>query len=276
MTSSHGRNQMIYFNNGSAVFNQHFLLEASVNSIDASFADLNNDSYPDVVVAVDDASSRFYINNKDGTFTGQDAPASLMATDVEVTDIDNDGDTDIAFIVGSTVEVYLNDGVTNTVSFTQTATSPSIGATGCIVKFFDARDANNELDLIVGCEASLMYFTYTSGDYATAAVAISTTRQINALTDADMDADGKQDILIVGDHHWNAASKPGIMFGNDDADRFTDAYDFSSGTNYISAPNVDDSNGSIAVADFDKDGDLDIFAAGKGAGPVPVFMYLEN
>lgn len=277
LTSSHGRHQMIYFNNGSGQFTQHFLLETPLNSVDAAFVDINNDSYPDIVVAVDDASSRFYINNQDQTFTAQNVPDSLQATDVEVADIDGDGDVDVAFVVGTEAHVYLNNGTSNTVALTKISSTPSLRSTDCIIKFIDAREGSTgDLDLLVGCENSLDYFVFASGDYGTATNSITSSQQINAVTVVDIDADGKHDILVAGVHHWSNSSKPAIFFGDDSADKFSSAYNFADGNSYVAAPEVDDSNDSIAVADFDGDGDTEIFAAGKNSDADPIIAFISN
>ena len=63
----------------------------------ANFADVNNDGWPDLLVAADFEHSKLFINNRDGTF--KDATDSSVFTDENgmgavVGDYDNDGDLD--------------------------------------------------------------------------------------------------------------------------------------------------------------------------------------
>lgn len=59
------------------------------------FADMNGDRYPDLILIADAGSSKFYINNKDNTFTDSTAQArgieSANGMGVDVGDVNNDG-----------------------------------------------------------------------------------------------------------------------------------------------------------------------------------------
>ncbi|MBI3784769.1 MAG: CRTAC1 family protein [Deltaproteobacteria bacterium] len=61
-----------------------------------NFADINNDGWPDLLVAADFATSRVYLNNHDGTFT--DATNQVISDEngmgAAVGDYDNDGNLD--------------------------------------------------------------------------------------------------------------------------------------------------------------------------------------
>jgi len=61
------------------------------------FADVNDDRWPDLLVAGDFNSSRIYINQRDGSFADESAPAVLTdenAMGMAAADYDNDGDID--------------------------------------------------------------------------------------------------------------------------------------------------------------------------------------
>lgn len=82
----------------------------------ASAADVNNDGYPDVVVAVGN-DVHFYINQKDGTFIKDRTRvnvASLPYYNVEMFDVDGDGKIDLLIggheFEGAVTKILYNDG----------------------------------------------------------------------------------------------------------------------------------------------------------------------
>jgi len=91
----------LFQNDGSGVFTDASETAGLAGLIDAdftpNFADINNDSWPDLLIAGDFGNSHVFLNNQDGTFT--DATDPLVITDengmgAAIGDYDNDGDLD--------------------------------------------------------------------------------------------------------------------------------------------------------------------------------------
>ncbi|MCH8028842.1 MAG: CRTAC1 family protein [Candidatus Dadabacteria bacterium] len=69
---------------------------ATINSFTPNFADINNDGWPDLLIAADFGKSRVFINQQDGTFTDATTPviSDENGMGASVGDYDNDGDLD--------------------------------------------------------------------------------------------------------------------------------------------------------------------------------------
>jgi hypothetical protein len=92
----------LYENNGDSTFSEVTgyagIYDESVRGFSAKFADMNGDRYPELLIAADFGTSRYYINDGDGTFTdytadsgtGLDGNGMGHATG----DFDNDGRLD--------------------------------------------------------------------------------------------------------------------------------------------------------------------------------------
>lgn len=68
---------------------------------DAEWADLNNDSYADLVVSGDNKNVTVYLNNRgtgDDIFTSIELPIEMIHSDISIIDVNNDGFRDISLI----------------------------------------------------------------------------------------------------------------------------------------------------------------------------------
>ncbi|MBO6514614.1 MAG: VCBS repeat-containing protein [Phycisphaerales bacterium] len=70
------------------------LEETNVRGFLPSFADMNNDRYPELIIISDSGTSRYYTNNQDGTFTNTTSEARGIETingmGIDIADINND------------------------------------------------------------------------------------------------------------------------------------------------------------------------------------------
>ncbi|MDB4673267.1 CRTAC1 family protein [Verrucomicrobiales bacterium] len=100
-----GTNQWENISESAGVFRQH-------NTFLAVFADLNQDQWPDLVVAQDTGKVEIWENAKDNTFKPKPAPTDYSyPMGIGVGDIDNDGDVDLYFSnVGTTLPRKLVQG----------------------------------------------------------------------------------------------------------------------------------------------------------------------
>lgn len=92
----------LFRNNGDETFTnvtlEAGLFEVDMHGFQGCFADMNEDGYPELLVAADFHSSRYYANNGDGTFTNITVPAGLGIDEngmgQTVGDLNNDGRLD--------------------------------------------------------------------------------------------------------------------------------------------------------------------------------------
>ncbi|MGH7450704.1 MAG: CRTAC1 family protein, partial [bacterium] len=234
----------------------------------ARFVDLDLEGDLDLFLA-SAGGNRVYRNNGDGTFIELAEEMGLAAKnakcrDAAFGDFDDDGDIDI-FVVNENTSNALYDNLRQGRFQDTTAASglKSVGGSGAVA----AGDYNNDgyLDLFVTGLDGGEYFLYrNNGDGTFAKDArskgmLGTLRKVAGL-DAeffDFDNDGFLDLLIAG----KSVEKTGrgvFLFRNDGAGKFAD----------VSAilPENLSSGRIIALADYNEDGDVDIFLAGLDGG----------
>jgi len=101
-------------NNGDSTFTDATVesgLQFRQNTFLARFADINGNSYPDLLVSPNTDQARIYENNTDGTFTEHVLTDFGYWMGIATGDIDNDGDLDVFFSnVGNTVPGFMVGG----------------------------------------------------------------------------------------------------------------------------------------------------------------------
>jgi len=239
----------------------------STRSIALEDVDLDGDI--DIVAGNWGHANRFYLN--DGStdplsFTGINVSDNANNTEsIALTDVDGDGHIDV--VSGNRDQVnrlYLNDGSTDPLSFTGNYISSDTHSTWSIA----SGDVNGDghIDIVAGNwnQVNRLYLNDGNTDPFTAAgLPISgdtyTTRSI-AL--ADINGDGRIDV-ITG--NWNI--QPNLLYLNDgDTDPFSAAGLPISGDAH--------STFSIAMADVNSDGHIDVVAGNTGGNPNR--LYLNN
>jgi hypothetical protein len=261
--SSAGRISKIYRNNGNSSFSeQTSILLRPVMEGSIAWGDYDNDGDLDILLTGDNASSPFYnalIYRNDGnnTFSVQ---TGISLTGVSKSsaawgDYDNDGDLDILLTgnSGSTkvTKLYRNNGnntFTDVYAYWFTGVDESSVAWG---------DYNNDgyLDILLTGNTGSAYVskvyknngnnTFTDQGFGLTGV------YAGSCAWGDYDNDGDLDILLTGNTGSTRISKVYRNNGNNS---------FSEQTNIL-LTGVDAS--SVAWADYDNDGDLDILLTGN-------------
>lgn len=256
-------------NDGSTSFTQSTLGSSNIFLQGANFADINNDGWADIFACHDDAESRAYENNQDGTLTWN---ASLIPTTTTPAsdnsgnyasmwiDYDNDGDLDLYISKcrgGATSStdprrinmLWQNDGNNNYTEVAEQA-NLKIGAQTWLSDFGDI-DNDGDLDAIVINHSAAPNLMRNNGDGTF--TEITTGSGLMPTLDPsnfygiqgffkDFNNDGFIDLMVSGDNHY-------IFYNNGDG-TFQNALN-PFGSNQIQ---------SFSVGDINHDGFLDIYA----------------
>ena len=238
----------------------------SVANASLAWGDYDNDGNLDLAIAgqaVAGRVSKIYRNMGDGTFTAVD-PGLVGVSDCSLAwaDFDNDGDLDLAIAgesdAGPVTRVYRNDGAGAFSDLGLTVT----GVSYCSLAWADY-DGDGHLDLAVAGQSASGPVSLIYRNSGTPAAAVFTNIGASltgvshcALAWADYDNDGRPDLALAGD---NGSSPSTAVYRNEGAGVFT----------AISSGIVGVKDCSVAWADSDNDGNVDLAIAGtSGSGPV--------
>ncbi|MCI0693382.1 FG-GAP-like repeat-containing protein [candidate division KSB1 bacterium] len=234
----------------------------------ARFVDLDLEGDLDLFLA-NAGGNRVYRNNGDGTFTELAekmgfAALNAKCRDAAFGDFDDDGDIDL-FVVNEKASniLYTNLRQGRFEDITAASGLTSNGRSGAVV----AGDYDNDgyLDLFVTGLDGGDYFLYRNQGDGTFEKDARSKEMLGALRkvaglDAeffDFDNDGFLDLMVAG----KAIDKSGrgvLLFHNDGSGKFKDL-------SALLPPNLS-SGRRIALADYNEDGDPDIFLAGLDGG----------
>jgi len=261
-------NISVLLGNGDGTFQSAKATDAGFAGGSIAVADLNGDGKPDLVVSSGESCSpnpcgplvNVLFGNGDGTFregTKYDAGQELIS--LVLADVNQDGKLDIVVATGplstpsNAVGVLLGNGD----GTFQPVQNYDSGALGNYLTSLAVADVNGDgkLDLVVAIYSGNVGVllgngdgtfqpvqTYNSGSTGSSSIAI-----------ADVNGDGKPDVLVTNYYVNNGCttSPVGVLLGNGDG-TFQSVQNFCTGA--LGAQ-------SIAVADVNGDGNLDLLVA---------------
>ena len=282
----------LYNNQGDGTF-VDVAPQAGVAGLDDSFmavwTDYDNDGLPDLYVASGITRSglpnRLYKNQGDGTFVdrGTEAGVDYRGRVLGVTcgDYDDDGDIDLyAIDVFAPNHLYRNEGNGTFTDDTRRAGVAKPGE-GSYVGFFIDAEGDGDLDLFISAmnfyedivqsrvtglalrpTRAYLYRNDGNGEFTDTAVPAGLARSFGSMGAGfgDIDYDGLIDIYLTNGGPIMSRFEPNILFHNRGQLRFADI------TLSAGVGNPGKGHG-VGFADYDQDGDLDLYTAVGGHYP---------
>jgi hypothetical protein len=259
----------------------------------AAWFDFNNDDWPDLFLANGKTQpNALFRNNGDGTFTDVAVSAGVANgqgnSGVLAADIDNDGFEDL-FLTGdggvfgegmqSPAKLYVNrgDGTFDDVTEASGIVPPE---TALMATFGDI-DNDGFLDLFITASGSVRTreqhaskLFHNNGDRTftdiTAEAGLTSERGACAAQFLDFDTDGRLDLLVGNCNDIFLRPTPIELFHNNADGTFTDVAEqvgLSSSGYWM----------GFGLADYDNDGDVDLFVTNTGASlPIPFWHALYD
>ena len=255
--------------NNNGAYTSQLLPNSNIFLQGSNFADINNDGWVDIFACHDDAVSRPYINNQDGSFSYAPNLINTITTPTSDnsgnyasmwTDYDNDGDLDLyitkcrSYANSSTDPrrinmLWQNDGNNN---YTEVATAANLadGSQSWLSDFGDI-DNDGDLDCIIinhYADSKLMrnngngtFTDITTNSGLLPSLGAGNLRGVQGVF-RDFNNDGYIDLIVSGTKHF--------LFYNNGNGTFT------------VAPNPFSSNEieSFGIGDLNADGFLDVYA----------------
>jgi len=234
--------------------------------------DINKDSIPDIIVGTTyQTQSQLYLGLGNGEFRNvtstQFPQVKASVGDLELGDVDDDGDLDIVLSdwgagsnmnnSGGRTMLWINDGNGNFTDVTQTQMPEILIQFSWDLEFFDF-DNDFDLDIAISCKrcaTSRIFVNDGKGYYKERRLLPAYTNNYD-LEIMDIDSDGFLDLITINDGdivqaEWG--SRREHIFLNDSARAFIDATDML----WKDSDNIGMDDNNIVFLDYDSDGDAD-------------------
>jgi hypothetical protein len=238
-------------------------------TVDAVFADHDNDGWLDLFVIGGDGRGRLFRNRRDATFEDVTSAAGVGevrgARRAVFVDLDHDGDLDLLLVGEGGSAVYRNnlDG-----TFADATGAFGLGGARATDAAFGDFDADGRVDLLLsGGSAGVLLLRNEGARRFQDATAASGLSGAGVAVVGDVDNDGLLDVLVAG----QAAGGAALWTGRGDG---TFAREGSSDTSLRGL--VGGPEGELALVDVDNDGWLDVIAAGGSGDTGPRLLRNEG
>ncbi len=308
-----------FLGEGSGVFVNSSTLASETNrTYSAKLADINNDGILDLVTGgrtgISPSEISIFIGNNDGTFNEINNITTSSLDEMQIADINNDGNLDIIYDNNNAISYNLGDGKGSFSSTQSFSVLPQLNDTYAFV----LGDLNGDgiTDLTVGGTYSGsarigVYFGSSTGIFSHNQTLSPGGSTIRSLAIGDLNSDGKLDILsssnatglvniylndgsgaiaLNSSLSAESSSTEEILLADINGDSHLDI--ITAGISGVAGQvNIFTNNGkanfskiktiasegsgtySVAMADFNKDGVLDLFTGGAESGSAKVTIY---
>ena len=234
--------------------------------------DINNDDIPDIILGTTyQTQSQLYMGLGNGKFknvTSSQLPhIKASVGDLELGDVDHDGDLDMVLVdwgpgsnmnnTGGRTMLWLNDGSGNFTDVTSVQMPELLIQFSWDVEFFDF-DNDFDLDIAVSCKrcATSRIFVNDGNGFFTDKRLLPAYTNNYDLEIMDVDMDGFLDLVTVNDGEivqGDSGSRREHIFLNIDGEKFIDATDEL----WVDSENIGEDDNNIVFLDYDSDGDPD-------------------
>ena len=208
----------MFLNTGTGSFTE--VVSTPLENVDNSsiaFADVNNDTYPDLLITGNSASSsisKLYTNDGLGNFTVLSGATfeGVSAGSVAFADVNNDSYLDLVISGfgsnGLTTKLYLNSATT---TFTEATNLPFESVNDSSIAFSDV-DNDGDPDLLItgsGDEPFIakLYANDGAGNFTQVSNVPFQGVTNSSVSFTDIDNDGDQDVVIMGSNRSGAATR---------------------------------------------------------------------
>ncbi|HUL73066.1 MAG TPA: VCBS repeat-containing protein [Vicinamibacterales bacterium] len=244
--------------------------------------DLNGDGIVDLIVGnTFQSQSRLYLGTGGGRFkevTETNLPRQVASIgDIEVGDVDGDGDLDLVLAdwgpgnnmtnVGGRVMLWLNDGAGRFADATETRMPDALVRFSWDLELVDV-DNDYDLDIVVSCKrcgGGYLFRNDGAGKFADAAGTIPQYTNNYDFEAMDLDEDGFLDLVTINDGDIlkeQGSNRREHVFRNDGRGRYRDA----TALWWPPDQNIGEDDNVAAFLDYDSDGHAD-FLIGSLSGP---------
>lgn len=195
----------LYLNNQDNTFTQVLTgdpITDGISAIDATFIDINNDSWIDLFVAGYFDNNSVYINDKSGNLIKQTdntlSDLNYPSVGSSWADFDNDGDFDVLVTnnVNERDEFYENDGDGNFTSVSNAITNAIVQGSSSAWLDFD-NDGWEDVIIVTGNSKVLFRNTGDKEFELIDEYALSSTQYSESVSTGDLDQDGFVDIIVA-------------------------------------------------------------------------------
>ncbi|HSH01788.1 MAG TPA: VCBS repeat-containing protein [Anaerolineae bacterium] len=249
VTGNDGQLNRVFLNNGNATFSSASLLNSNFATSNIAIGDLNHDGALDIILNNPDDINQIYFNNGDGTFGSPYnlTAAAIDSTNITLGDLNEDGLLDMAIgFDNEQIQIYLNDSTGLFITPTLTLSSGLERVQGLT---FGDIDNNGTTDIIVAnyFRPNIIYFGNGDGTFISPPTIFDPNSEPSSdLQTVDINRDGALDIIVS---NLTAQNR---LFLNDGHGNFSHQILWGTGS---------DETVTMAIADYDHNGSLDIATA---------------